>query len=243
MDLIQTTTLGCYIKHFNCHPLPEVDTRCILRQLLIGVKNLQVKGLIHRDIKPNNVLFSASEERQLQIIDFGLAVQLSDYPFLLMKCGSPGFVAPEIFTEALSGEHYAKCDMFSIGAIFYMLLTGRSAFQGSSRSDVLRKNQECKINLELRRITFEAKDLLSQLLQKDPSDRPNAEKALQHCYFFVELERPLTNLMESHYFHEFIVNSQELEHSGEVNIPTFTLTSHDSFKSSNPADQQAITDL
>jgi serine/threonine protein kinase len=66
---------------------------------------------------------------------------------LFKRCGTPGFVAPEVLNYKTGGEFYnEKCDIFSAGAIFYMLVTGNSPFRGEDAAAILQKNKECEIN-------------------------------------------------------------------------------------------------
>ena len=79
------------------------------------------------------------------IADFGLATY-ADEEYLFVRCGTPGFVAPEVLSAKEENAHYEPvCDVFSIGLIFYILLTGTPAFPGKSYNDVLSKNRTCEI--------------------------------------------------------------------------------------------------
>jgi serine/threonine protein kinase len=78
---------------------------------------------MHRDLKPENIMFKfANNLNSLKIVDFGLATstQVNEYPF--PKCGTPGYVAPEIANLKDTHQKYDKvCDIFSAGCIFYKL--------------------------------------------------------------------------------------------------------------------------
>ena len=97
----------------------EDEIRNIMAQLLLAIDLMHRKGIVHRDIKMENILISSVEDKteyEIRVADFGLAVfTLEDEP-LSGKCGSPGFVAPEVFR----GPNYSyKADIFSLGACFY----------------------------------------------------------------------------------------------------------------------------
>ena len=105
--------------------------------LLKALSYLASKNIIHRDLKPENMILKSKgkiSESDLKLVDFGLAT-FSDIPeYLFKRCGTPGYVAPEII-NAPSNEniHYStKCDVFSAGVIFFILLTGKSPFPGKS---------------------------------------------------------------------------------------------------------------
>ena len=81
------------------------------------------KTIMHRDLKPENIMFKKSNNiNELKIVDFGLATY-EDVPyFMYPKCGTPGFVAPEIANLVNLKDKYGKiCDLFSIGCIMYKL--------------------------------------------------------------------------------------------------------------------------
>ncbi len=96
-----------------------------MEQVLLTVDFIHQKDIVHRDIKLDNILINKKEEGQynVKIADFGMATFSSGQ--LYIKCGTPGYVAPEI----LRSEGYTnKCDIFSVGVVFFNLLTGLYLF-------------------------------------------------------------------------------------------------------------------
>jgi serine/threonine protein kinase len=108
----------------------EADVRVIMEQALLALDLFQKKHIVHRDIKLENILINQIEEKtkcEIRIADFGLAAFTPNDELITHKCGSPGYVAPEIFQK--SGYSY-KADVFSLGSVFFNLLTGRYLFSG-----------------------------------------------------------------------------------------------------------------
>jgi serine/threonine protein kinase len=108
--------------------LNEAEVRVIMEQVLLALDFLTIKKIVHRDIKLENILIKSIEdntEHEVRIADFGLAMFTPQDEMIHHKCGSPGYVAPEVF----SGRGYSyKADMFSLGAVLFNLLTGRYLF-------------------------------------------------------------------------------------------------------------------
>ena len=151
-------------------------------QLFLALQYLQQQNIMHRDIKPDNLMLKDLEGTQLCLVDFGLA----DYhhpsgKYLFTKCGTPGFVAPEILHEQIYNH---KVDVFSAGVIMYVMLSGQYPFKSQTYEEVVHKNFECEINFDFKyKITEEAKDLLQKILQKDFNQRYSATEALNHPWF------------------------------------------------------------
>ena len=107
-----------------------------------------------------------------------------------MRCGTPGYVAPEVINIKDMKTKYAPiCDMFSLGLIFHLLLFGRSAFPGTTYNEVLSQNRACNINFteeDTKKIGSNAMNLLQAMLKKSPLDRISAEDAIKHPYFTIE---------------------------------------------------------
>lgn len=111
--------------------------------LIDAIAECSKKNIMHRDIKPENILFAKKGSfSELKIVDFGLATFANESPYIFPKCGTPGFVAPEIANLQDKTQPYdVVCDMFSIGVIFHILLTGEAVFPGKKFNEVLKKKQ------------------------------------------------------------------------------------------------------
>ncbi|XP_061837955.2 myosin light chain kinase, smooth muscle [Nerophis lumbriciformis] len=149
-------------------------------QILQGVSFMHQQSIVHLDLKPENIVCVDTTGTAIKIIDFGLASQLDNKTPLKVMQGTPEFVAPEVI------NYEPVClatDMWSIGVICYILLSGESPFQGSSDADTLALVTAAQWEFDeesFEEITDEAKHFISSLLEKDPRRRMSCDEALAH---------------------------------------------------------------
>ena len=102
---------------------------------------------MHRDLKPENIILRDENDFDCVIADFGLATHCEEKEYLFVRCGTPGYVAPEIVNlKDLKAKYDPICDLFSVGVIFHMLALGKPPFPGSEYNEVLAQNRACKID-------------------------------------------------------------------------------------------------
>ncbi|MCJ8749688.1 hypothetical protein PDJAM_G00179310 [Pangasius djambal] len=169
--------------------LTETDAIEFLKQILEGVNYMHSKHIGHFDLKPENIMLSDKQvpNPNIKIIDFGMAhcfLQGEEYKSM---GGTPQYIAPEIINyEPLS----TAADMWSIGVITYILLSGLSPFQGETNEETLKNILEMKYEFEphyFSQTSFMAKDFIQKLLVKEQSERMTAEECLIHPWI-----KPLT---------------------------------------------------
>eukprot|EP00347_Sterkiella_histriomuscorum_P016684 403352253 len=176
-------------KIVEMHKFNEKQAASLMRKILSAVKHLHEHGICHRDLKPENFLFSdKSEDPEIKLIDFGLSKRFGNIQELDPSekmhtiVGTPYYVAPEV----LRGNYDFACDIWSLGVILFILLCGYPPFEGDNNKEIFKN--VLKQNLEFdpsdwSEISNEAKDLISKMLIKDPTQRISAEGALSHPWF------------------------------------------------------------
>eukprot|EP01112_Ceratiomyxa_fruticulosa_P011462 TRINITY_DN3107_c0_g1_i1.p1 TRINITY_DN3107_c0_g1~~TRINITY_DN3107_c0_g1_i1.p1 ORF type:complete len:570 (-),score=111.51 TRINITY_DN3107_c0_g1_i1:84-1793(-) len=193
----------------------EDEGRYIFRQILEAVSYLHRKEIAHRDLKPENILISSKKDfAPIKLTDFGLARIIGEKELARTLCGTPQYVAPEVIAQAKDNWHpslktpegYGKaCDMWSLGAILYVILSGcppftnpsggsRSYSQSSQSSQNTGQNFVSDLSL-FEQISFgvlefpielwydisdSAINLITRLMTEDPNKRLTVEEALLH---------------------------------------------------------------
>lgn len=102
---------------------------------------------MHRDLKPENFLFSENDVKSvLKLIDFGIARKLGPEKTLTTKTGTFYYISPEI----LRGSYDEKCDIWSLGVILYMLLSGYPPFDGATNAQILKRVESANFEFDER---------------------------------------------------------------------------------------------
>ncbi|XP_034643537.1 myosin light chain kinase 2, skeletal/cardiac muscle, partial [Trachemys scripta elegans] len=160
--------------------LTEVDCMVFVRQICDGITFMHQMRVLHLDLKPENILCVASTGHMVKIIDFGLARRYNPREKLKVNFGTPEFLSPEVVNY---DQVSYSTDMWSLGVITYMLLSGLSPFLGDDDTETLNNVLEAKWYFDeeaFEGISDEAKDFVSNLIIKQKSGRMSAAKCLQH---------------------------------------------------------------
>lgn len=158
----------------------EKDAANIVKQIVEAVKYLHEHEIVHRDLKPENLLSAGEGENEVvKVADFGFAKNFGEEK-LITSCGSPGYVAPEVLTE----DTYTNAvDMWSVGVIIYILLSGYPPFYDDAPPKIFKKITEAKYDFNdpaWENVSDMAKDLIRKLLVRDPEERLTAAECLKH---------------------------------------------------------------
>ncbi|XP_031720781.1 myosin light chain kinase 2, skeletal/cardiac muscle isoform X2 [Anarrhichthys ocellatus] len=162
------------------HTLMELDAVLFIRQICEGLQHMHKMYILHLDLKPENILCVSRVTNKIKIIDFGLARIYKPREKLRVNFGTPEFLAPEVINYDFVSFN---TDMWSLGVITYMLLSGLCPFLGDDDNETLNNILACKWNFEEQEFvetSEEAKDFISRLLIVNKSWRIGASEALRH---------------------------------------------------------------
>ncbi|KAG1338264.1 hypothetical protein COCNU_04G005700 [Cocos nucifera] len=159
----------------------EFEAAAVVRQIAEGLSALHKANIVHRDLKPENCLFLDSGPNSgLKIMDFGLSSVEDFTDPIVALFGSIDYVSP----EALSRHQVtAASDMWSLGVILYILLSGCPPFHAPTNREKQQRILAGDFNFEdqtWKTISSSAKDLISRLLAVEPYKRPTADELLKH---------------------------------------------------------------
>ncbi|MDX2473000.1 MAG: serine/threonine-protein kinase [Candidatus Krumholzibacteria bacterium] len=171
MELIDGPSLKDELKHRG--RFSEAETLAVARQACGALAVAHAAGIVHRDIKPDNIMFTRT--RQFKLVDLGLAKRLDEEISQTMtgqSLGTPHFISPEQILGA--GEIDGRTDIYSLGATMYYLATGSVPFDGSSGAHIMSRH----LNDPLPDPRHKAPDLssdfcrvLGRMMAKEPRDR------------------------------------------------------------------------
>lgn len=156
-----------------------------MMQLILAVDLMHRNGIIHRDFKPENILLLDNEASHVCISDLGLASSTLDYDELQVRCGTPGFIAPEVLAGCM---FTTQADIFSLGCFMFFVITGGGqVYNGRNMREIMAANRflnpQERVSCKVRNVSKDCKDLLRWMLEVNPSKRPSAEQCLGHQWF------------------------------------------------------------
>lgn len=154
----------------------------LMRDMLSAVHYLHERGVVHRDLKLENFLFEDHHANSpLILIDFGLSKHFSREEKLTQKVGSCYYTAPEV----LNGNYDFRCDLWSLGVLCYMLLSGSPPFYGKSVEDVynaILTKEASFADKKFKHVSNSCMDFMKRLLVRDPRHRMTTGEALLHPF-------------------------------------------------------------
>ncbi|XP_014593471.2 serine/threonine-protein kinase PLK4 [Equus przewalskii] len=176
LEMCHNGEMNRYLKN-RMKPFSENEARHFMHQIITGMLYLHSHGILHRDLTLSNLLLTRN--MNIKIADFGLATQLKmPHEKHYTLCGTPNYISPEIATRS---AHGLESDVWSLGCMFYTLLTGRPPFDTDTVKNTLNK----VVLADYKMPTFlsrEAKDLIHHLLRRNPADRLSLSSVLEHPF-------------------------------------------------------------
>ncbi|KAI8080502.1 kinase-like domain-containing protein [Thamnidium elegans] len=160
------------------------DTQCrnIFKQLVEAVNHLHTNGIVHRDIKPQNLLLSS--DNLVKLIDFGNATTVSD-TLSYNSTGTPAFMAPELLKKVPRNQVQIPptcADLWSMGVTLYCFTYGRLPFEKASLLDLYAdiQNKSLSHPSSSEKVDLDLIDLIDKLLEKNPTNRITIDKVMSH---------------------------------------------------------------
>lgn len=164
-------------------PFSEITAANIIRQTLSAICYSHKNNVVHRDLRPENIMFDEKGKNYIiKIIDWGNARYFKDNKMMTSIDGNPYYMAPEV----LSGLYNEKCDVWSIGVILYILLCGYPPFNGSNDNEIMMNVKKGIVEFpkeEWGSVSPEAKNLIKKMLAINPRERLNADMCLKEPWF------------------------------------------------------------
>ncbi|XP_066491028.1 death-associated protein kinase 2 isoform X1 [Tiliqua scincoides] len=179
--------------------LSEEEATQFIKQILDGVNYLHAKKIAHFDLKPENIMLldKSIPVPHIKLIDFGLAHEIEDGVEFKNIFGTPEFVAPEIVNYEPLG---LAADMWSIGVITYILLSGASPFLGETKQETLANITAVNYDFDEEFFSHTsdlAKDFIRKLLVKDTRKRLTIQEALSHPWIMTHQSKEETKVQEN----------------------------------------------
>jgi serine/threonine-protein kinase len=171
MEYVEGESAGTLLKRRG--PLPEREALEIVTAAARGLAAAHAKGIVHRDVKPDNLLIPGGEPSRTKLADLGLARPqgggASAGTTTQTAMGTPGFMAPEQVKDARSAGPAA--DVFGMGATLQALLTGQAPFRGASLANVLLSTVQAEPEPLPEGVSARIRSVIARCLAKDPRER------------------------------------------------------------------------
>eukprot|EP00241_Pyramimonas_parkeae_P005885 CAMPEP_0114243540 /NCGR_PEP_ID=MMETSP0058-20121206/10845_1 /TAXON_ID=36894 /ORGANISM="Pyramimonas parkeae, CCMP726" /LENGTH=396 /DNA_ID=CAMNT_0001356389 /DNA_START=628 /DNA_END=1818 /DNA_ORIENTATION=+ len=201
-------------------PMSERETALTVFTALQFLEGCHCRGVVYRDIKPENFMYVQArhtllpeedggprfaDRHAVKVVDFGQSIHLdNECSVIQRRSGTPAYMAPEVIRECYG----AKADMWCTGMMMYQLLSNRLPFWTNIQDHDLKGVWQAILKAEpdfsdsvWANISLEAKDVILSLLQKNPNNRPSAVEMQEHIWFRKQLGSDLDYLIELHTRH------------------------------------------
>lgn len=188
--------LAKYVASFPCKYLSEESAKSAMRDLVSAVNYLHRNFIMHRDIKPDNILIHRTVPLETRVTDFGIAREFPPNQVFTSRVGSPAFMAPEVFKRSYN----QACDIWSCGITLYFLLCGYLPFDGKNIDDISEKVLTLPIEyatIEWVEATPSTLAFLELMLKKNPRARYTIDQAFHHEWLKPATKPPQVDMSKS----------------------------------------------
>ncbi|GBP00364.1 Twitchin [Eumeta japonica] len=179
------------------YSMSEAEAAHYMRQICEGVRHMHEQNIIHLDLKPENVMCQTKTGTDVKIIDFGLATKLDPNEVVKISTGTAEFAAPEIVEREPVGFY---TDMWAVGVLSYVLLSGLSPFAGNNDIETLKNVKACDWEFDeeaFQHVSDDAKDFIKRLLVKSKEKRMTAHECLLHPWLAGDASAARTATIEA----------------------------------------------
>jgi len=189
-EMIRGGSLYSYIRGKEGRKLDENEAKRIFAQIVDAMRYCHHKGVVHRDLKLENLLLD--ENKNVKIIDFGFSTCTQPNTKLHMFCGTPSYMPPEIVNKR---DYYGPpADIWSLGVLLYAMLSGKFPFKGVTEKDLYRCIARGSYN-SLMGVSQSARSLISKILQVDPMKRPTCDDILRDAFMTNVIKKTDANVL------------------------------------------------
>lgn len=168
----------------------EADVRDIIDNILQAMAHCHQHKIAYRDMNPKNLLLKSEDDGwYTKLTSFRLAARCYEEMSLTKQCGTPFFTAPEVILRRPYDE---RADMWSVGCVAFLLLSGNLPFKASNQKELFRKIVSAEFDFDVEAwadVSQEGKNFLNELLLLDPDERFTAEEARKHAWMLVPKKR------------------------------------------------------
>ncbi|XP_045524045.1 obscurin isoform X6 [Pieris brassicae] len=177
LEKLQGADILTYLS--SRHEYSEQVVATVITQVLDGLQYLHWRGYCHLDLQPDNVVLASVRSVQVKLVDFGSAHKVTKLGTIVPQVGELDYKAPEVINDEAA---YPQTDIWSVGVLAYILLSGVSPFRGSDDAETKQNISFVRYRFEhlYKEITQEATRFLMFIFKKTPLKRPTAEECYEH---------------------------------------------------------------
>mmetsp|Transcript_41358 Transcript_41358/g.93561 ORF Transcript_41358/g.93561 Transcript_41358/m.93561 type:complete len:826 (-) Transcript_41358:122-2599(-) len=158
----------------------ERETQDVTLQMLLALQYCHAHKVVHRDLKLENWMYATQEpSAKIKLIDFGFSKVVEPDVKMDVPCGTLHYASPDVLRKSYT----SKCDVWSLGVIVYMLLSGSPPFHGKTNREIIDRINKSKLRISAtstkwRTTSAQARAFVQRLLDRDPATRPTAKEAM-----------------------------------------------------------------